>query len=501
MAKTTASNPVTLGTFEGECADANITNLNGLDITREVWETVFSSEDYQQGIELGWYLGYLGHPEDPNCMDFQNACIKMTEGHIEDDGKVYGKFDLLDTPVGRIVKTFIDAGVQFGISVRGAGDIIDNSVDPESFVFRGFDLVSFPAFPESIPEFTEIAASTDAESRKRYKAICAAVKTNIDEINSTDTISILQSHFAKQSDEYKMLEAKKDALNNSIDIHDEQMSSLVDLYSSVNIENAQLKSEVSSLRSQLSVVTSAYRRKFDAIKRIMNSRFSELSEEFDEIESDYISASTKLENWQAKYNKLNSAYTTLQDKNADLAEGNAILASKNKKLKQTTEKLRLENSELSKKNTQIIEANNKLKSENLKYIHTIESSNAELDQQASIIASMQTDIDKTVVDIQSEKDKASNLDEKVTKLNNQIEAQARIIADYQDAYGNMYANALGIHLDNVAISSNTTVDELQSLIRSESSKSIMASRLDSTPDVDEFYDDISTDDADTMVTL
>ena len=30
-----------LGTFEGECADSNITNKNGLDITREVWETVF----------------------------------------------------------------------------------------------------------------------------------------------------------------------------------------------------------------------------------------------------------------------------------------------------------------------------------------------------------------------------------------------------------------------------------------------------------------------------
>lgn len=30
-----------IGTFEGECADANITNKNGLDITQEVWENVF----------------------------------------------------------------------------------------------------------------------------------------------------------------------------------------------------------------------------------------------------------------------------------------------------------------------------------------------------------------------------------------------------------------------------------------------------------------------------
>ena len=54
-----------LGTFSGECADSTITNLNGLDITREVWENVFDSDEYKQAIEQGWYIGYLGHPQDP----------------------------------------------------------------------------------------------------------------------------------------------------------------------------------------------------------------------------------------------------------------------------------------------------------------------------------------------------------------------------------------------------------------------------------------------------
>ena len=39
-----ASKSPIIGTFEGECADANITNLNGLDITREVWDNVFNSD-------------------------------------------------------------------------------------------------------------------------------------------------------------------------------------------------------------------------------------------------------------------------------------------------------------------------------------------------------------------------------------------------------------------------------------------------------------------------
>lgn len=82
-----------LGTFEGECADANITNENGLDITRDVWETVFNSDEYKKAIKLGWYIGFLGHPEDPNCMDFEHACIVMREGYIDRDGKIYGKFE------------------------------------------------------------------------------------------------------------------------------------------------------------------------------------------------------------------------------------------------------------------------------------------------------------------------------------------------------------------------------------------------------------------------
>ena len=177
-----------IGVFEGECADSNITNENGLDITRPVWEVVFSSEEYTRAIEMGWYIGFLGHPDDPGCMDFEHACIVMTEGHIDANGKVHGKFNLIDTPVGRIVKAFIDAGVIFGISVRGAGDIINNSVDPETFVFRGFDLVAFPAFPESIPVFTEIAASTKIDDQRTYKAVCAAIQKNVPSISDDRTL-------------------------------------------------------------------------------------------------------------------------------------------------------------------------------------------------------------------------------------------------------------------------------------------------------------------------
>ena len=201
-----------IGTFTGMCADANMTNLNGLDITREVWETVFASDEYQKAIELGHFIGYLGHPEDPACQDFEHACIVMTEGHIDSDGKVYGSFNLIDTPVGRIVKSFIDGGVTFGISVRGAGDITDNSVDPDTFIFRGFDLVTFPAYPDAIPEFTPVAASSDIDKQKKYKKVCAAVHSNIDKIDSIRTLEAMQTCVAAQSTPYREIEMRKSTL-------------------------------------------------------------------------------------------------------------------------------------------------------------------------------------------------------------------------------------------------------------------------------------------------
>lgn len=43
-----AKNNSILGTFSGECADSAITNLNGMDISREVFEKLFESDEYKK---------------------------------------------------------------------------------------------------------------------------------------------------------------------------------------------------------------------------------------------------------------------------------------------------------------------------------------------------------------------------------------------------------------------------------------------------------------------
>lgn len=415
-----------LGTYEGEVLDTNITNKNGLDITREVMETVFDSEDYREGIENGWFIGFLGHPEDPNCMEFEHGCIVMTDGYIDDNGKVYGKFNLIDTPVGQIVKKFQDAGVTFGISIRGAGDIINNSVEPDTFVFRGFDLVSFPAYPESIPTFTAIAASTNLSDQKKYQAVCTAVKNNLSSIQSSSTIDVLESQFAKQSDEYKALEKQRQKINNkkTLYIDREKVEAMTELYLQTSKEVSNLSKQIEKTKQSQAQTISACRRKIAALKRITNEQANNMS--------------TSLDSVTATCN---------------------TLRKKSKALHKSCECLEQQNEELA-------EQLNAAQKTNLIYKQKITSSTNEIQEQESVIRELRGKLRETVTASSKVQSKTSNLGDENIRLRKEIRACKEAIRSYQDAYVNVYASALGVNPESVAYHDTTTVEELQRKISS-----------------------------------
>ena len=439
----TSSHPI-LGTYEGESMDTNITNNNGLDITAEVIEAVLESDDYARGIEYGWFIGFLGHPEDPNCMDFQNGCIVLKDMTLNDNGKVYAKFDLLNTPVGEIVKTYIDAGVKFGISIRGAGDIVNQSVDPDTFVFRGYDLVSFPAFPESIPTFTEIAASTNLEDQKKYKAICAAVKNNLPSITSASTIDVLKSQFAPQSEEYKMLESRKQAIagtdctddSEDVDINEQKIEAMTQLYLDTLQNVSVLASELESMKQSNAAITSATRRKIAALQRITSSQLHDALSGLDSI--------------TAAYN--------------DLKNKHSILCAQLSDQKKT----------------------------NLIYKQKVETSTSELKKKNKIIASLQSELRETVTANSKIKASASNLGVTNDELQNELRMCKKQLGSFQTAYASMYAAALGVELGPMSIKASTSVDELQELIAGATNTVNMPSAVTVEP----VYIDDDVDDGD-----
>lgn len=427
-----------LGTFEGECLDTQITNLNGLDITREVIETVLESDDYKDGIENGWFIGFLGHPEDPACQEFMNGCIVLTDMWIEDNGKVYAKFNLIDTPVGQIVKKFIDAGVKFGVSIRGAGDILGNVVDAASFMFRGYDLVAFPAYPESIPEFTAIAASTDLAERKKYQAVCAAVKKNIDSITSATAIDIIQSQFAPQSEEYKALANRKSTIESAdtINIDAQKIQAMTDLYLNTEAKVKILEAENQRLKMERNAVMASCKRKVNALQRISDEQLGDTLESLDTI---------------------TASRDSLRKQNAD---SKRIIAENNRKIHSLNEQL------------------NTAKNNNLIYNKEITASKHEIKQKDSIISDLKSKLRETVTATKRVESQSSNLGAENDRVKAELKACQELLFSYQKAYADMYANALGVHLDNINVTSSTSIDELEQAIGAAINTSGIPARAD-----------------------
>jgi hypothetical protein len=66
-------------------------------------------------------LGELGHPDGPQ-INGDRVSHLITE--MKRDGANFiGKAKILETPMGNIVKTFIDNGVNLGVSTRGLGSV------------------------------------------------------------------------------------------------------------------------------------------------------------------------------------------------------------------------------------------------------------------------------------------------------------------------------------------------------------------------------------------
>lgn len=447
-----------LGTFTGKCGDSTVMNHNEMFLGRELFEKLFASDEYKLAMERRHYIGFLGHPEDPGCQEFKDACIVMTECHIEPNGDIVGTFDLIDTPVGRIVKAFIDAGVKWCLSIRGAGDVgADGNVDPDTFVFRGFDIVAFPAYDDAEPEFQQIAASNDLQKQVQYKKVCKTIRENLQGITSSTTIDELQTQFREGSDEYTQLEERKSQITSDDNINDEdqdeldegssqqvigqQLEGMTQLYLSQVEANRILNSQLVECQRQLQQVQVNCDRKVRTLERITSEQIANLSGELDSITASYQTS----------------------------VAANSRLKAENESM-QTT---------------------------NLKYVRKIEANSKIIAQKDSTISSLERRLRETVTASKAEQSRASNLDEQVSSLLKRVEAAEQLVADYQQAYANIYANALGKSLRGLPVTASTTVEQLKRAINCGTS----TSSIPAAPAVEPVeIDVVGVDDEDGLVT-
>jgi hypothetical protein len=136
--------------IEGIFMQGDIKNRNGRIYPCETLEKEMDrySKDF---IQTKRALGELGHPEGPT-INGDRVSHLITEMK-RDGNNFYGKAKILSTPMGEIVKTFIDEGVKIGVSTRGLGSVkqLKDGVMQvqEDFHLSTVDIVTDPSAPDA----------------------------------------------------------------------------------------------------------------------------------------------------------------------------------------------------------------------------------------------------------------------------------------------------------------------------------------------------------------
>ena len=288
-----------LGRLEGICADFKNPTRNGRLYPLNLWKKVFNQPLFKEALENKTLFGELDHPEDRFEPLMTEACVVMTDYRIDEDaGVIYGGFDILDTPAGRILKTILDYGSVVGVSSRGQGDIIESvdgeQVDEDSYDFACFDVVSTPA--------VEKARQRVAESIKR-----ASFKESVEkQIKEAETVtdlniirSVVRSSELKASDMDTILESIEDKCNSLQNVDETIVTASSEEPGTVTLESAKTIRENKELYSCINVLrkkVSAYKHEEKRFAECLRGKDAQIQKLTDELES--LNRSSKSMTWR-----------------------------------------------------------------------------------------------------------------------------------------------------------------------------------------------------------
>ena len=135
--------------IEGIFMQAEKPNRNGRIYGRGIMER--EVQKYQELINEKRSLGELGHPPNPSIN--LNQVSHMITGLKFEGNDIYGKAKILDTPMGKIAKNFIEEGVRLGVSSRGLGSVRMNKEGvnevQDDFHLATVDIVADPSAPDA----------------------------------------------------------------------------------------------------------------------------------------------------------------------------------------------------------------------------------------------------------------------------------------------------------------------------------------------------------------
>lgn len=425
-----------LGRLEGICADFKNPTRNGRMYCRELWEKVFSDPIFKESLKTKTLLGELDHPEDRLEVLAGEACIVMTDYHIdEEEGVIYAGFDILDTPRGKILKTLLDYGSVLGVSSRGQGDIINTvdgeKVDPDTYDFACFDVVLTPAVEKARQNVVE--STTKVKTKKFVESIkeqineaetigdLNAIKKVVEVTQSVESGSLLESIQNKcklinegrtttsNEKELQKVEEPEDIIDEPIDDKQEDKQSAKTIR-----DSKELFSCLNSMRKQIS----AYKFRESKLLNVIQSKNSELNK----LKSSVRHNVHTIESIQHSNKQLQKENRSLRTSNeVEINNLENILSVQDTKVNSLQKCINEQKQTISSLNKKLNESNNKLT-----------KANTETSKLEKIVTNRTSTISSLKETINTNKDELIDLHNQIKDYENQLNENQSTISDLEN---------------------------------------------------------------------
>lgn len=245
-----------LGVLFGPVASIVKSTRNGRKYSEQLWEKVFKDPIVNEFFEKGGLPLELDHPVDRDETCSERIAAMMPKKPMKDkDGHLVARIDIIDTPMGRIANTLAKYGFQLGISSRGNGDTItdfdgNESVDPDTYELKAWDLVLLPAVKDARLSLVE---SLNGKNLKQ------ALKEELDRANSDEKKVMLETLDSLNIDYNSVPTTSQEEVDN-IDEESEKNIAANDVGADLTeslqealVKNKQLEEQIADLQSKLSV--------------------------------------------------------------------------------------------------------------------------------------------------------------------------------------------------------------------------------------------------------
>lgn len=226
MKPTNRTSTSALCVVEGPCMEFGAVNRNNRLYSRKLVEDrIINNPTVQEALKNRSMLGEGGHPESRVDISYPEVALAVEKLWIpEGDGStLWGRFAILDTPVGKILNTLVRYGTRLGISARAMADSVQRD-GHEVILENSYELITFDAVPEPgfkcarLEKVESVSKPIKKMSTKELKESSAALKSLKNPVFES-RIRSLDSEICKRENKPDLTKVLKsiDKLSNSVD--------------------------------------------------------------------------------------------------------------------------------------------------------------------------------------------------------------------------------------------------------------------------------------------